>query len=103
MNLSLQSFKSQCKKQETPATPEAEGDMVHITLKANGGDRHIVYPSTGAVEYRPGDRIYVGDGSKCLGYLQYDEGRFHGDITLFGEPPYTWAVIVDFTDQLIME
>lgn len=72
---------AQCKKQETPATPNAEGNEVYITMKVGGGDRHIVYPGTGAVVYGNGDVIYVGDGSKYLGTLSFNDGVFGGTIT----------------------
>jgi len=71
---------AQCKKQETPTTPNAEGNEVYITMKV-GGDRHIVYPGTGAVVYGNGDVIYVGDGSKYLGTLSFNDGVFGGTIT----------------------
>ena len=81
MALALVLGLSQCKKQETPATPDAEGDMVYISVKANGGDRDAFYPNTGALVYGNGDKIYVGDGSKCLGFLTYNTGAFAGGIT----------------------
>ena len=81
MALALVLGLSQCKKQETPATPDADGDIVYISVKANDGDREAVYPHTGAVVYGNGDKIYVGDGSKCLGFLTYNTGAFGGGIT----------------------
>lgn len=84
MNLSLQSFKSQCKKQETPATPDAEGNKVYISVKANGsngGNRYEVYGETGGGVYEDYDKIYVGNGSQYLGTLTYYEGMFGGEIT----------------------
>ena len=81
MALALVLGLSQCKKQETTATPDADGDIVYISVKANEGDRDAVYPNTGAVVYGNGDKIYVGDGSKCLGFLTYNTGAFGGGIT----------------------
>ena len=81
MALALVLGLSQCKKQETPATPDADGDIVYISVKANGGDRDAFYPNTGALVYGNGDKIYVGDGSKCLGFLTYNTGAFAGGIT----------------------
>ncbi len=81
MALALVLGLSQCKKQETSATPDADGDIVYISVKANEGDRDAVYPNTGAVVYGNGDKIYVGDGSKCLGFLTYNTGAFAGGIT----------------------
>lgn len=73
---------SQCKKKvDTIATPSDLGKTVHITVNVGGGDRHIVYPGTGAVVYTNGDKIYVGDGKKYLGTLTYGSGAFSGDIT----------------------
>lgn len=73
---------TQCKKKvDTIATPSDLGNTVHITVNVGDGDRHIVYPGTGAVVYTDGDKIYVGDGSKYLGTLTYGSGAFSGDIT----------------------
>ena len=80
MALALVLGLSQCKKQETPATPDADGDMVYISVKANNGDRDAFYPNTGALVYGNGDKIYVGDGSKCLGFLTYNTGAFGGEF-----------------------
>ena len=80
MALALVLGLSQCKKQETPATPDADGDMVYISVKANDGDRDAFYPNTGALVYGNGDKIYVGDGSKCLGFLTYNTGAFGGEF-----------------------
>ena len=72
---------TQCKKKvDTIATPNNIGEPVHITLNVGGGDRHIVYPGTGAVVYTDGDVIYVGNGGKYIGYLTYGSGAFSGDI-----------------------
>ncbi len=72
---------SQCKKKvDTIATPSDLGKTVHITVNV-GGDKHDVFPNTGAVVYTDGDKIYVGDGSKYLGTLTYGSGAFSGDIT----------------------
>lgn len=70
---------SQCKKQETPTTPNADGNWVHITMKVDG-DRHIVYPGTGAVIYSDDDKIYVGNNGHYIGTLTYTNGAFSGDI-----------------------
>ena len=72
----------QCKKKdvETIATPNNLGEPVHITLNVGGGDRHIVYPGTGAVVYTDGDVIYVGNNGKYIGTLTYADGAFSGII-----------------------
>lgn len=90
---------AQCKKQETPATPNAEGNEVYITMKVGGGDRHIVYPGTGAVVYGNGDVIYVGDGSKYLGTLSFNDGVFGG--TNMSNEPWNgyWSGDADFGEN----
>lgn len=73
---------TQCKKKvDTIATPSDLGKTVYITVNVGDGDRHIVYPGTGAVVYTDGDKIYVGDGKKYLGTLTYGSGAFSGTIT----------------------
>ena len=82
---------TQCKKKDVETTTTGDlGKMVHITLNVDGGDRHIVYPGTGAVLYTDGDVIYVGDGSKYLGTLTYGSGAFSGDITEPAEGDYLY-------------
>lgn len=72
---------TQCKKKvDTIATPNNLGKTVYITVNV-GGDKHQVFPNTGAVVYTDGDKIYVGDGSKYLGTLTYGSGAFSGNIT----------------------
>ena len=73
---------SQCKKNVTTTpTPSSLGEAVHITLYVGGDDsRHIVHTDTGAVDYTDGDVIYVGNGGKYIGYLEYDNGAFSGTI-----------------------
>ena len=84
MALALVLGLSQCKKQETPATPDAEGNKVYISVKANGsngGNRYEVYGETGGGVYEDYDKIYVGNGSQYLGTLTYYDGVFSGEIT----------------------
>ena len=84
MALALVLGLSQCKKQETPATPDAEGNKVYISVKANGsngGNRYEVYGETGGGVYEDYDIIYVGNGSQYLGTLTYYDGVFGGEIT----------------------
>jgi len=94
MALALVLGLSQCKKQETPATPDADGDIVYISVKANGGDRDAFYPNTGALVYGNGDKIYVGDGTKCLGFLTYNTGAFAGGITNPGNGNYLYFYFI---------
>ena len=47
---------TQCKKKvDTIATPSDPGKTVYITVNV-GGDKHQVFPNTGAVVYTDGDR-----------------------------------------------
>ena len=74
---------SQCKKHETPAThdtPVVDGNWVHITMRVGGGGRDMdtVYPGTGAVVYKTGDIIYVGNNGLYRGKLEYHNGAFSG-------------------------
>ena len=71
---------AQCKKQETPATPNDDGKWVHITMKVGGGDKYNIYPNSGAVVYTDGDTIYVGNNGKYIGALEYRDFTFSGDI-----------------------
>ena len=73
---------TQCKKNvKQIATPSDLGEAVHITLYVGGDDgKHIVHPNTGAVDYTDGDVIYVGNGGKYIGSLEYDNGAFSGTI-----------------------
>ena len=89
--LALMLGMTQCKKKDVETTTTGDlGKMVHITLNVGGGDRHIVYPGTGAVLYTDGDVIYVGDGSKYIGTLTYGSGAFSGDITEPAEGDYLY-------------
>ncbi len=71
---------TQCKKKvDTIATPSDLGEAVYITVNVSG-DKHIVYPGTGAVVYGNGDKIYVGNNGKYVGTLTYADGKFSGTI-----------------------
>ena len=71
---------AQCKKQETPVTPNDDGKWVHITMKVGDGEKYNIYPNSGAVVYTDGDTIYVGNNGKYIGALEYRNGTFSGDI-----------------------
>ncbi|MBR4837460.1 MAG: hypothetical protein IK004_03355 [Bacteroidales bacterium] len=75
---------SQCKKKVaeiTPAaTPEVNGNLVHIRVNAGHGDKHIVYPESGAYVFENGDKLYVGNNGHYIGTLEYYDGAFSGDI-----------------------
>ena len=70
----------QCKKQEAPVTPVDDGKRVHISVNVNQGDKHIVYPGTGAYVFENGDKLYVGNNGHYVGTLTYSQGVFSGDI-----------------------
>lgn len=72
---------SQCKKEQVN-TPGNETKTVNITLKVggNGGSRHDINTTTGAVDFQDGDVIYVGDGSTYIGTLTRTDGVFSGPI-----------------------
>ena len=76
---------AQCKKQETPDTPQnTEGNLVHLTVNVGNGSRANVDPSTGAFSFRNGDILYVGYDSICAGVLVYSAStnKFSGDLSL---------------------
>jgi hypothetical protein len=90
--LSLIFGMAQCKKQETPATPQnTEGNLVHLTVKVGNGSKVDVDPSTGVVSFSDGDKLYVGYNSACVGTLEYSAStnKFSGDLSLSqdGEQP----------------
>lgn len=81
MALALVLGLAQCKKEQT-VEPENETKTVDITLKvgSNGGSKHDINTTTGAVSFQNGDVIYVGNGSTYLGTLTYDGTIFSGSI-----------------------
>lgn len=78
---------AQCKKQETPDTPSQDLQWVTITMKIDEGNKHQVFPSTGAVVYTNGDKIYVSNGGKYRGVLTFSNGAFTGDLAYNSEKP----------------
>ena len=78
---------AQCKKQETPDTPNAEYNWVHINMKVNGGERYNIDPNTGTAGFTNGDSIYVSNGGKYRGVLTYSNGTFTGDLAYNDENP----------------
>lgn len=83
--LSLILGMAQCKKQETPATPQnTEGNLVHLTVKVGNGSRADVDPSNGIVSFSDGDKLYVGYDKACVGTLEYSAStsKFSGDLSL---------------------
>ena len=78
---------AQCKKQETPDTPNAEYNWVHINMKVNGGERYNIDPNMGTAGFTDGDSIYVSNGGKYRGVLTYSNGTFTGDLAYNDENP----------------
>ena len=72
---------SQCKKQETPATPTNNDGMVYITVNVgDNGGKHTVYPNHGLYGFDNGDILYVGNNGHFVGTLEYQDGAFSGGI-----------------------
>ena len=81
MSLALILGLNQCKKKVDTIASGTNGKWVQITLDVEGiGQRHIVYPGTGAVVYTDGDVVYVGNNGKYVGSLTYNDGVFNGSI-----------------------
>lgn len=78
---------AQCKKQETPEAPSQDLQWVTITMKMDEGNKHEVFPSTGAVVYTNGDKIYVSNGGLYRGVLTFNNGAFTGDLAYNSENP----------------
>ena len=80
---------AQCKKQETPDTPNAEYNWVHINMKVNGGERYNIDPNTGTAGFTDGDKIYVSNGGKYRGVLTYSDSdsTFTGALAYDGDNP----------------
>ena len=79
MALALALGMSQCKKNVETVTPSPYGKAVYITVNVNGG-KHQVVTGTGAVNYTDGDKIYVGNNGKYIGFVEYSNGVFGGTI-----------------------
>ncbi len=78
---------TQCRKQETmPVTPSA-GRPVEMTVTVGPGSKTDI-ASTGGITWSTGDKLYVGDGSKYIGYLTLaggvgtQTGTFTGGVGL---------------------
>ena len=72
---------SQCKKKVAEIAsvePEVTVNYVHIRVNAGHGDKHIVYPETGAYVFQDGDKLYVSNSGKYRGTLVYRDGVFSG-------------------------
>ena len=81
MALALVLGLSQCKKEQSENASIDDSNRVYITMKVAGdGEKHTVYPGSGAVVYGSGDVIYVGNNGKYVGSLTYADGTFSGTI-----------------------
>ena len=49
-------------------------------MNAGHGDKHVVYPESGAYVFQNGDKLYVGNNGHYIGTLEYYNGAFSGDI-----------------------
>ena len=73
---------SQCKKQETPDTPnDNNNDTTYISVNVdNGGGKHYIEPNVGAYLFTDGDVLYVSNNGKYRGTLTYSNGAFDGYV-----------------------
>ncbi len=72
---------SQCKKNEGQPTSNDEVVTITLDVKQNNGSKVVVNPNTGTVDFETGDKIYVGSGSKYVGFLTHNGTNFVGNIT----------------------
>ena len=87
---------AQCKKQETPDTPNAEYNWVHINMKVNSGERYDIDPNTGTAGFTDGDKIYVSNDGKYRGVLTYSNGTFTGALAYDDENPMSTEDFLHF-------
>ncbi|MCQ2306233.1 MAG: hypothetical protein MJ000_01540 [Bacteroidales bacterium] len=80
---------TQCRKDEMPAVMP-ETNTVRMTVTVGSGSKTDI-SETGGIAWSSGDRLYVGNGSKCIGCLdieQSDTGQatanFSGKVDLTG-------------------
>ena len=99
---------SQCKKKVTeitPATPEVTGNLFHIRVNAGHGDKHIVYPESGAYVFENGDKLYVGNNGHYIGTLEYYDGAFSGvietDTTTYHDYLHFYFIGGAYTGELL--
>ena len=77
---------TQCKKE---VLEPIDGETVHITLRMEGNATRAnvepagsTHPNWATVEFVSGDKLYVGNGGKYVGYLTYNgTDSWSGDIT----------------------
>lgn len=70
-----------CKKnQNEPQNTVVNQVMITLDAGGNGGSKHTINTTTGAVTFQNGDVIYVGDGSTYIGTLTRTDGVFSGPI-----------------------
>ena len=91
MVMALALLFTQCRKPEVkfPSPVAPEGTTVSMTVTAGPGSKTDITPA-GGITWSTGDKLYVGDGSKYIGYLTIVSGEgtptgtFSGDVTLTG-------------------
>ena len=81
MAFALAMMMSQCKKNEGQPTSKDEVVTITLDVKQNNGSKVVVNPNTGTVDFETGDKIYVGSGSKYVGFLTHNGTNFSGNIT----------------------
>ena len=81
MAFALAMMMSQCKKNEGQTTSNDEVVTITLDVKQNNGSKVVVNPNTGTVDFETGDKIYVGSGSKYVGFLTHNGTNFSGNIT----------------------
>ncbi len=80
---------TQCRKPEVkfPTPSATEGVTVSMTVTAGPGSKTNI-DADGRITWSSGDKLYVGDGSKCIGCLTLTSGAdnptgtFSGNVTL---------------------
>jgi hypothetical protein len=83
---------TQCKKE----TVEPVGKTVHITLRMKGNNTRAnveptgeSHPNWATVDFVSGDKMYIGNGGKYVGYLTYNgSDSWSGDLTGLVETDY---------------
>ena len=68
------------KKQAEPQNVVVNQVMITLDAGGNGGSKHTINTTTGAVTFQDGDVIYVGDGNHYIGKLTREDGVFSGNI-----------------------
>ena len=81
---------TQCRKPSIEFPTPSVTTTVSMTVTAGPGSKTDINGITGAITWSSGDKLYVGDGSKYIGYLILTSGAgkvtgtFSGNVTLTG-------------------